>query len=78
MHITRNKCKISGCNGQPRGKGYCGKHLKEKREPVAISNEVRLSMRSDCCKAKCVGGESHENGKQYCVQCKNPCCWQAH
>jgi hypothetical protein len=75
IYAAKKNCLVEGCNGQTRGKDYCGKHIKRKK-PAMITSELRLTMRSDCCKAKCVHGERHEYGEQYCAACNKACQWK--
>lgn len=33
-------------------------------------------MLSACCRIEVHQGKQHENGKQYCNACENPCLWK--
>ena len=33
-------------------------------------------MLSACCKSEVFQGDPHENGKQYCKKCDDPCLWK--
>ncbi len=76
MQYAKKKCIIEGCNGQARSREYCGKHLKEQRQPKPITDLQRLTMRSQCCKAGCEHGKRHEYGEQYCAKCHEACQWK--
>ena len=69
-------CTVKGCGKETHGKQYCVAHMN-----VAVRRqlpqELRAIIRSACCSAKCVSGKAHDNGEQYCVGCKEPCCWRA-
>ncbi|MEK7591038.1 MAG: hypothetical protein AAB489_02415 [Patescibacteria group bacterium] len=41
-----------------------------------LSETLSILIRSHCHNAKCVSGEAHESGEQYCTECREPCCWK--
>ena len=77
MHPTKQRevCHYAGCDKPSNGKSYCAKHmnLSQRRKLPA---EVTAIIRSGCCDAKCVAGEQHDMGEQYCTKCKQPCAWK--
>ncbi|MBU0458642.1 hypothetical protein KJ652_04170 [Patescibacteria group bacterium] len=66
---------MKGCEKATNGRQYCEKHLSldERRK---ISKKQQTNIRSGCCGAKCMTGEVHENGEQYCTKCNKACCWK--
>lgn len=36
----------------------------------------KYAMISDCCDSDVREGDQHENGKQYCTACGEPCMWR--
>ncbi len=68
-------CPVKGCGKITNGKPYCPKHvtLGQRRK---LSSDLALLIRSHCCNARCVSGEEHDIGEQYCTKCKQPCVWK--
>jgi hypothetical protein len=75
MQKHRVVCLVKDCGKPSMGKQYCSKHLavSERRK---LPTEMRALIRSACCEAKCISGAGHDNGEQYCAQCKLPCLWK--
>jgi hypothetical protein len=67
---------MKGCGKPSHGKPYCPKHmtLAQRR---ALPDEQQKLIRSFCHKAPCKQGDTHEDGTQYCTECKEPCLWLA-
>ena len=76
MQKHHDTCLVSGCGKPSQGKQYCAKHATAAQRRK-LTNELSVLIRSDCHGAKCVTGDVHDNGEQYCSQCKQPCCWKA-
>ena len=68
-------CLMKGCGKDSNKKQYCEKHLSVDLRRK-LPKELHARIRSHCCSAKCISGEAHENGEQYCAKCKEPCCWK--
>ncbi len=68
-------CPASGCGKPTKGKPYCPQHmsLSARRK---LPEGLHANIRSGCCDAKCVIGEAHDSGEQYCTECKQPCNWK--
>ena len=63
------------CVNATNGKQYCEKHSSTKDRRKMSGNKQR-NILSDCCNAKCVIGDVHDNGEQHCTKCKHPCVWK--
>lgn len=71
---TYDMCLVKGCGKATDGKPYCSAHFTPTQRRK-LTQEVTATIRSSCCNAKCVSGEPHEHGEQYCTKCKEPCIW---
>jgi hypothetical protein len=69
-------CSVKDCTNEGKGRQYCEKHsTAEARRKMTKNRQTNII--SGCCDAKCVVGEVHDTGEQYCTKCKQPCVWKA-
>lgn len=71
----REICLVAGCGKPTKGRQYCEKHASPAQRRT-LTAALSALIRSECCDAKCVKGEAHDNGEQYCAKCKHACCWK--
>ena len=74
IHKKHVICRVIDCGKATDGKQYCVKNMNidERRK---LPTDMRSTIRSACCGAKCTIGEPHEYGEQYCSKCKEACAW---
>jgi hypothetical protein len=74
IHKKHVICRVIDCGKATDGKQYCVKlmNIDERRK---LPTDMRATIRSSCCGAKCTVGEAHEYGEQYCSKCKQACAW---